>query len=135
MDASLKDVSAISLFVEDLVEAKAFYQTVFGGSPIFEDGNSAVFNIGNTMINLLLVSAAHELIEPALVGTRQAGSRFQLSIFVDDVDAACARLVRSGIELLNGPIDRPWGMRTAAFADPAGHVWEVAQDISPPGAA
>src|SRR5206468_12511116 len=31
--------------------------------------------------------------------------------------------------LLNGPIDRPWGMRTAAFADPDGHIWEVAAKI------
>ncbi|MET0609013.1 MAG: VOC family protein, partial [Gaiellaceae bacterium] len=28
-----------------------------------------------------------------------------------------------------GPIDRPWGLRTAAFADPDGHVWEVAAKI------
>jgi uncharacterized glyoxalase superfamily protein PhnB len=28
---------------------------------------------------------------------------------------------------VNGPVDRPWGRRTAAFADPAGHAWEVAQ--------
>jgi uncharacterized glyoxalase superfamily protein PhnB len=31
------------------------------------------------------------------------------------------------VALLNGPIDRPWGRRTAAFADPAGNVWEIAQ--------
>ena len=31
-----------------------------------------------------------------------------------------------GATLLNGPIDRPWGIRTAAFRDPAGHVWELA---------
>ena len=30
----------------------------------------------------------------------------------------------------NGPIDRVWGMRTAAFADPDGHVWEVAQQLA-----
>jgi catechol 2,3-dioxygenase-like lactoylglutathione lyase family enzyme len=34
------------------------------------------------------------------------------------------------VELLNGPIDREWGVRTAAFADPDGHVWEVAQERS-----
>ncbi len=32
-------------------------------------------------------------------------------------------------DLLNGPQDRPWGRRTAAFADPAGHVWELAHEI------
>ena len=31
-----------------------------------------------------------------------------------------------GVELLNGPIDRPWGIRTASFRDPGGHIWEIA---------
>jgi uncharacterized glyoxalase superfamily protein PhnB len=31
-----------------------------------------------------------------------------------------------GVKLLNGPIDRPWGPRTASFMDPAGHIWEIA---------
>jgi hypothetical protein len=29
-------------------------------------------------------------------------------------------------ELLNGPIDRPWGIRTASFRAPGGHIWEIA---------
>jgi uncharacterized glyoxalase superfamily protein PhnB len=48
---------------------------------------------------------------------------------VDDTDAACERLRSRGVELLNGPIDRPWGLRTAAFADPDGHIWEIASKI------
>jgi catechol 2,3-dioxygenase-like lactoylglutathione lyase family enzyme len=32
-----------------------------------------------------------------------------------------------GVELLNGPIDRLWGIRTASFHDPAGHLWEIAK--------
>jgi len=28
---------------------------------------------------------------------------------------------------LNGPIDRPWGIRTASFRDPGGHIWEIAR--------
>ena len=31
-----------------------------------------------------------------------------------------------GGELLNGPMDRPRGIRTASFRDPGGHIWEVA---------
>jgi catechol 2,3-dioxygenase-like lactoylglutathione lyase family enzyme len=52
---------------------------------------------------------------------------------VDDADAACAALVERGVTLLNGPIDRPWGVRTAAFADPDGHLWEVAEPLSGDG--
>jgi uncharacterized glyoxalase superfamily protein PhnB len=39
------------------------------------------------------------------------------------------RLAAHGVELLNGPIDRAWGLRTAAFADPDGHIWELAAKI------
>jgi len=49
---------------------------------------------------------------------------------VDDVDAVCEDLASRGVELLNGPMDRPWGMRTAAFADPDGHVWEVGAAVA-----
>ena len=26
-----------------------------------------------------------------------------------------------------GPVDRPWGIRTASFRDPGGHIWEIAR--------
>ena len=120
-------ISAITLFVENLPAAKQFYQDVFGLPVYFEDDNSAVFRFPNTVINLLAVGEAPELIAPAAVAPPDAGSRLQLTIEVDDVDAMCAALAVRGVKLLNGPIDRPWGIRTAAFRDPAGHVWEVAK--------
>jgi len=48
---------------------------------------------------------------------------------VDDMDAVCEDLIRRGVTLLNGPMDRPWGIRTASFTDPAGHIWEIAQHL------
>jgi catechol 2,3-dioxygenase-like lactoylglutathione lyase family enzyme len=119
-------IGALTLFVEDLAAAKQFYRDVFGLPVTFEDDDSAVFDFGNTLVNLLAVSAAPELIEPARVAPREAGSRLQLTINVDDVDAMCAELARRGVRLLNGPIDRPWGVRTASFMDPGGHIWEIA---------
>jgi catechol 2,3-dioxygenase-like lactoylglutathione lyase family enzyme len=120
-------ITAITLFVEDLAAAKDFYREALGLQLAFEDDDSAVFKFKNTLINLLRTSAASELIEPALVGAREAGSRFQLTIDVDDVDAKCAALTSRGVKLLNGPVDRPWGVRTASFMDPAGHIWEIAK--------
>jgi catechol 2,3-dioxygenase-like lactoylglutathione lyase family enzyme len=132
MTASFKpSVGAITMFVEDAQRAKGFYQEAFDLSPIFEDENSVVFKLDNTILNLLAAREAHELIAPAVVA--DAGSRFQLTIWVDDADAACATLATRGVKLLNGPIDREWGMRTAAFTDPDGHVWEIAQDLSKGG--
>lgn len=118
-------ISAITLFVEDLEAAKEFYGRAFDLPVVFEDSASAVFRFGDTLINLLKTTAADELIAPALVGRPGAGARMQLTLEVDDVDAMCDELARRGVELLNGPMDRPWGIRTAAFQDPAGHIWEI----------
>jgi catechol 2,3-dioxygenase-like lactoylglutathione lyase family enzyme len=120
-------LSAITLFVEDLDATKQFYREVFGLPVMFEDDDSAVFDFGNAIVNLLKATAAGELVEPAAVGGSDAGARFQLTIGVDDVDAVCAELTGRGVELLNGPMDRPWGVRTASFRDPGGHIWEIAR--------
>ena len=130
MSVSLKSVGAITLFVEDLQRSKSFCQDVFDVQPIYEDEDSAAFRFENALVNLLTIPAARDLIEPGVVAGREAGSRFQLTIWVEDADAACVELEAGGVALLNGPIDRDWGMRTASFADPAGHVWEIAQALS-----
>ena len=122
-----KGIFAITLFVEDLAAAREFYQRAFGLPIHFEDPQSAVFNFGNVLINLLRTTEAHELIEPAKVAGPDTGSRVQFTLSVDDVDAMCAELISRGVELLNGPMDRPWGIRTASFRDPAGYVWEIAK--------
>jgi catechol 2,3-dioxygenase-like lactoylglutathione lyase family enzyme len=120
-------IFAVTLFVEDLPAAKQFYLRVFGLPVDYEDDNSAVFKFGNTLINLLKTTAARELIEPAPVARREAGTRFVFTIHVEDVDAMCAELTARGVELLNGPMDRPWGIRTASFIDPGGYIWEIAK--------
>ncbi len=129
MNLSPKKVDVISLFTEDLVGSTSFYQEVFGLAPIFQDENSAVFTFENMMVNLLDTLAAPELVAPAKVASSEAGARFVLTASVDDVDAACSELARHGVVLVNGPMNRPWGVRTASFADPAGHIWEIAQDL------
>ena len=127
MGSWVKGIDAITLFVEDLAATKQFYLDVFGLPIYYEDDNSAVFKFGETLINLLAVSEAPELIAPAVVAPPEAGSRMQFTIGVDDVDVMCAELAKQGVELLNGPMDRPWGIRTASFRDPAGHIWEIAK--------
>jgi lactoylglutathione lyase len=117
-------LAAITLFAEDLPATKQFYLDVFKLPVVFADDNSAVFKFGETLINILDVSAAPELIQPARVGDRD-GQRFVFTLEVDDVDAKCQELKERGVELLNGPMDRPWGPRTASFRDPAGHIWEI----------
>ena len=67
------------------------------------------------------------MIAPAPVAASADGVRSQFTLGVEDVDATCEQLRERGVELLNGPMDRPWGIRTAGFRDPSGHIWEIAQ--------
>lgn len=129
MSWAQKKVTFITLFTEDLDRSKAFYQDIFNLRVLYEDENSAVFRLQNVGINLLRIPAARDLIEPGAVARPDAGSRYQFTIDVEDVDAVCAELAGQGVALLNGPMDRPWGIRTASFVDPGGHIWEIAQDL------
>jgi catechol 2,3-dioxygenase-like lactoylglutathione lyase family enzyme len=122
-------IDAITLFVEDLGETRAWYSAVFAKAPMFEDPNSVVFDLGNTIVNLLHLSAVSELIELAAAALRSGGSGVVFTLAVDDVDAMATEIERRGAKLLNGPLDRPWGIRTASFRDPDGHIWEIARKI------
>lgn len=123
------ELEVVTLFVEDVEAAKRFYVDVLGTEVVFADEGSAVVKLSNLMINLLRVDNAPTLVEPMQVGGPTAGARALYTIRVDDADAAFEELTRRGATFLNGPVDRPWGRRTAAFADPAGNVWEIAEEL------
>lgn len=123
------EIEVLTLFVEDLAAARRFYETVFAARTAYEDEVSCVMEFGGLMVNLLQSVEAPELVHPATTAPATDGASMLLTVRVLDVDAVCAELRSLDVALLNGPQDRPWGRRTAAFADPAGHVWEVAQDL------
>lgn len=125
--SDLNKIFATTLFIAEFERAKNFYSQVFDKSPVYEDSNSVVFQFGDSLINLLVDTEAPGLIGPAKVATQDSGSRFQFTIHVDDVDAEAKRLTELGVQLINGPMDRPWGIRTLLFADPDGHLWELAK--------
>jgi len=45
----------------------------------------------------------------------------------DDVDATFETVRASGAEVLQEPIDQPWGPRDCAFRDPSGNLVRIAQ--------
>ena len=124
--ARAKQVFAVTLFVDDLAETERFYHEVFGMPLVHKDGDAIAYRFPNMIVNLLLASAATELIEPAPVGVAGTPARMMLSLEVDDVDALARHLKAIGVPVLNGPVDRSWGPRTVTIADPSGHCWEFA---------
>ncbi len=115
MDAASNGLGALSLFVEDLDTVTVFYRDVLDLELVYQDDVSSVLDLGGTLINLLAVGAAPGLVAPAKAVPVGAAAQMMLSLFVEDVDAVCANLRERGVALLNGPLDRPWGKRTAAF--------------------
>jgi lactoylglutathione lyase len=131
MTESLKSVGAITLFVEDPQRSKEFYARVFEVDVAFEDESSVAFKFDNLFLNLLKRGVAvNELLGP--VPAAEPGASFELTVWVEDADAVCRDLEERGVSIVTGPLDRPWGMRTAAFLDPDGYIWEIAAEIPSP---
>lgn len=45
----------------------------------------------------------------------------------DDLDATFEKVRASGAEIMQEPIDQPWGPRDCAFRDPSGNMVRIAQ--------
>jgi lactoylglutathione lyase len=130
MAHSLKTVSVITLFVEDQQRSKEFYERVFEVAPVEDEEGTVIFKFDNLFLRLLTRGEAeNEMLGQVPVADSDSGASCQLAIFVDDADALCADLAKRGVSIIYGPIDRPWGVRTAAFLDPDGHVWAFSADI------
>ena len=123
-----KQIAAINLIVGDLTHAAAFYREVFGLPLQHQDEDTAMFRLKDTYVFLQRGSAHQD--GPSGDVLRQAESGVgQFAIIVPDVDAVRAELDQRGVDVISGPTDRDWGMRTMTFADPGGYTWEIAQQL------
>ncbi len=120
-------LGATVLFIEDPQRSKEFYERAFGLTAVNEDDDAVTFRFDNTLVHLLRRESAQQQVAPAQPGRAPC---CMLTIWVEDADAACAELRERAVELVNGPVDQPWGIRAAIFADPDGHLWEVAAQLS-----
>lgn len=131
MEAMLKRIDVVVLFVTDLERAKTFYRDTLGLNMSFEDEASAFFELETASLLLLSIAGAQSLLSPEAVAAQPpTGARSQHVAFVEDVDAMHADLVARGVRFVREPIDRAWGLRTAHFTDPDGNIWEIAQSLT-----
>jgi catechol 2,3-dioxygenase-like lactoylglutathione lyase family enzyme len=115
---------AITILVNDLEASREFYGEKLNLQELFKDEVSTVFKAGGTMINILNDTQAEELIAPATLSNSNTRTMFTLKC--QEIDKAAEELEALNITILNGPIDRPWGVRTVSFQDPDGIIWELA---------
>ena len=133
MAQALKSVNVITLFVEDELRSKEFYEQIFDVVGVDEGHGTVIFPFDNLFVRLLRREEADsEMLGNVPVGDARAGRTVQLAFRVEDTDTLCGELTQRGISIVYGPVDRPWGVRSAAFLDPDGHVWQFSSDIPQP---
>jgi catechol 2,3-dioxygenase-like lactoylglutathione lyase family enzyme len=130
MTQSLKSVNVITLFVEDPLRSKEFYEGIFDVVGVDEGHGTVIFPLENVFLRLLRRGEAEsEMLGQVRVSDPRAGTPVQFGFTVNDADALCKELSARGVSIVYGPVDRPWGRRNAAFVDPDGHVWQFGSEI------
>ena len=126
-----RQIGAMTLYVPDLGEARKFYTDAFGLDVTQLDDNTAMLQLEGTYVFLAKSATAAQPLPEVLEQAEKGAGQF--AIIVDDVDAVYAEITGRGVQPLTAPSDRAWGMRTAIFADPGGHFWEIAQPVPSAG--
>ncbi|RLV55714.1 VOC family protein [Aeromicrobium phragmitis] len=122
-------LSLITLGVADLARARAFYENGLGFVKANDEPEVAFYQLPG--IVLALWSRA-ELAADA--GVTDTGARFCGIALAhnartrEEVDAILARAVGAGAVLTRAGESTPWGGYSGYFADPDGHLWEVAHN-------
>ncbi|OBJ20154.1 VOC family protein [Mycobacterium sp. 1245801.1] len=121
----MRRVDYVIHYVESLRRSVAFYRDVIGLQVRIEGDGYVEFDMENTKFALFERSKL-----PELIG-RDGGNPpcGEIGFLIDDVDAEAERLRGLGVEILTGPVDRPWRERTLHIADPDGNVVEFAQKL------
>ncbi|MFA8441904.1 VOC family protein [Yoonia sp.] len=121
-------VTLITLGVADLDRSKAFYGAL-GWTPTNDEGEVVFYQINGMVLGLFgLGPLAKDQGRPdAKLGT---GAITLAQNFTTDaeVDAAYAKALAAGATPLKAPEKVFWGGYSGYYADPDGHVWEVAQN-------
>ena len=66
--------------------------------------------------------------EQQLIAEMMAKGTFaSLNLATDDVDATFDRLQAGGAEVVQEPVDQPYGLRDCAFRDPSGNLLRIQQ--------
>lgn len=106
---------AANIATRDLAAAQRFYRDLLGLDLLMDLGWLATYG-------------SHEQMSVQISFATQGGSGTptpDLSIEVDDVDAALERTRRAGFPIEYGPADEPWGVRRFYVRDPFGKLVNI----------
>jgi uncharacterized protein len=124
-------ISLVTLGVHDVGAATAFYEALgFPLSSASVPGEVSFFRTSGGLLGLYgadALAADAQLPHAAAAGFRGVSLAVNLPDR-DAVDAAIASAAAAGADVLKPAQATDWGGYHAYFADPDGHVWEVAHN-------
>lgn len=113
-------VSVVTLGVSDLARARRFYEALGWAGAVQPDAEVCFFQVGGMVLSLWTALGGGDGVPGVELAVNLAGPA--------DVDAVMAEARAAGAREVRpaGPTD--WGGYAGAFADPDGHVWEIAHN-------
>jgi catechol 2,3-dioxygenase-like lactoylglutathione lyase family enzyme len=101
----------------DIDKATAFYKDVLGLKVLMDLGWIRTYG-----------SNAKMTIQVSVMSEGGSGTAVpEISIEVDDIEEALARVRKAGIEIEYGPASEPWGLRRFYVRDPFGKLINILQ--------
>ena len=133
-------ISHSFITVDDQEKALAFYRDALGlvvntDAPLGPYRWLTVSAPGNPSMEIVLATPdmGHGPDDTEALRALLAKGALQAVIFTtDDFDAMYERVRASGAEVLQEPIDQPYGVRDCAFRDPAGNHVRIGSPIPQP---
>jgi lactoylglutathione lyase len=110
------------IYARDLRRTVEFYERLLGFDRKYQfppDGEPGYVGLRRDEADLGVV---HESSPRQMIGASMGdGPRFELFVYVDDVDSAIRSMEAAGVPVLREPENMPWGERVAFVADPEGN--------------
>jgi catechol 2,3-dioxygenase-like lactoylglutathione lyase family enzyme len=123
-------VTFITLGVPDLDAARRFYVDGLGWQPTLDVPGEVIFiQVGHGLLLALFDAAKMEADIGASASVAPGGVALAHNVATEpEVAAAIERAAAAGATVLKPAQATSWGGHHGYFADPAGHVWEVAHN-------
>lgn len=119
-------ISLITLGVRDMAGARAFYMAL-GWTPVPSEEGISVFQLNGQCLGLYGIDALADdigvSVETLGAGASTLGYNTREK---DDVDQVLMAAKAAGGKILKPAQDVFWGGYHGYFADPEGHIWEIA---------
>lgn len=122
-------LTLVTLAVSDLAQARAFYCRLGFRASSASEASVVFYDAGGTVLALWSRAALAE--DAGVTDTASGFSGVSLGWNVageSDVERVLAHATTCGARLLKPAQKASWGGTTGYFADPDGHIWEVAHN-------